>query len=528
MVLAEHAELRQTDLPPGGVVSDHHHHRHLETHRGLEVEAVEAERAVALDHEDGALRMQVLGGEPERRAHAQAAQRPGVEPAAGPGEFDGLGAHGDKVPAVGDEHRVAGPPGGLGDLLRDPEVVQRRLVAPQKRREPVDLLQFARSQVVEQTVPGLGGHCLAELLEHRARVADDAGVDPPVATDLRRIHVHLDERGLGRDGFGRAVAEPEVQGRAHHQDDVGAGQRFLARLLEEVGMAGRKRPARGAVEIGRQAGPLDQQTKLLGRVVEPNRAAGDDGRTLSAVEGSRGLSDQHRVAGRASLGAIPGRQAGLGLGSIQRVDQLVEGDLQEDRPRPARERHPEGPRQVRRNGLRRGNAIGPFGDAQEQIDLLDLLQRPLAGIESRGRAADEQERRVGGEGVGDPGQRVGNARPGGDHRDSKAARETRVGIGGVGGALLVPGVDDPDAYIDAAGVDRSDVQPGEREDRGDLLAREHPGDQFAAGDRGHGRRSNRPVAALSRLMGRHLPVESRGATAESTPSSLFCDPVATS
>jgi hypothetical protein len=72
------------------------------------------------------------------------------------------------------------------------------------------------------------------------------------------------------------------------------------------------------------------------------------------------------------------------------------------------------------------------------------------------------------------------------------------------------------------------VQPGEREDRGDLLAREHPGDQFAAGDRGHGRRSNRPVAALSRLMGRHLPVESRGATAESTPSSLFCDPVATS
>ena len=53
LLRSEELHLRQPDLPPGGVVSHHHHHGQLEPQRGIEVHAVEAERAVSLDDETG-------------------------------------------------------------------------------------------------------------------------------------------------------------------------------------------------------------------------------------------------------------------------------------------------------------------------------------------------------------------------------------------------------------------------------------------------------------------------------------------
>src|SRR6266436_4941542 len=79
----EELHLRQPDLAPGGVVSDHHHHGQLEAERGLVVHAVESERAVALDHEHRPVRMQELRGDGEWGAHAGAPLGSGIGPAPG-------------------------------------------------------------------------------------------------------------------------------------------------------------------------------------------------------------------------------------------------------------------------------------------------------------------------------------------------------------------------------------------------------------------------------------------------------------
>src|SRR5438309_8654575 len=66
----EELHLGKPDLSPGGVVPHHAHHGELEAQRGLEVHAVEPERAVALDDEDGPVGVQELGGDGERRSHS--------------------------------------------------------------------------------------------------------------------------------------------------------------------------------------------------------------------------------------------------------------------------------------------------------------------------------------------------------------------------------------------------------------------------------------------------------------------------
>src|SRR5581483_6447146 len=85
----------------------------------------------------------------------------------------------------------------------------------------------------------------------------------------------------------------------------------------------------------------------------------------------------------------------------------------------------------------------------------------------------------------DRGHGVRHARPRGHDGYPAAARQAPVALGGMAGDLLVPGVDDADAFVEAAVVDVLDVPAAQREDRVDPLALEHPGDEVAAVDLRH-------------------------------------------
>ncbi len=78
--------------------------------------------------------------------------------------------------------------------------------------------------------------------------------------------------------------------------------------------------------------------------------------------------------------------------------------------------------------------------------------------------------------VRDAGDGVGEARAGGDDRDAGLPGDARPAVGGVRRGLLVAHVDDADALVEAAVVDRHDVSAAEREDEGHLLGVQRAGD----------------------------------------------------
>src|SRR5213078_2748033 len=77
-------DLRDSDLAPGSVVSDHERYGNAEASQGLELEPVQAERAVAGDDDDVLRRLRRFHAECVGGTDAEAAERPGIEPIAGP------------------------------------------------------------------------------------------------------------------------------------------------------------------------------------------------------------------------------------------------------------------------------------------------------------------------------------------------------------------------------------------------------------------------------------------------------------
>ena len=123
--------------------------------------------------------------------------------------------------------------------------MQRRLVARHEGRQHAALFSRSRERNdSKSSVLDRSGSARPSWSSTERRIPDDPHVYPPVAPDLGRVTIHLDQRSIGREGLGRAIAQAEIQGRAHHQDHVGGGQRLLAGVLEEVGVLGRKRTPR--------------------------------------------------------------------------------------------------------------------------------------------------------------------------------------------------------------------------------------------------------------------------------------------
>ena len=88
-----------------------------------------------------------------------------------------------------------------------------------------------------------------ELLEHQAAVAIDGDVDAPVAAELRRVEIDLDDLGVGRPGGRAPVVDPEVEGRSEDEDAVRLGRERICASGEEPPMLVRERAAGHAVQV---------------------------------------------------------------------------------------------------------------------------------------------------------------------------------------------------------------------------------------------------------------------------------------
>ncbi len=176
--------------------------------------------------------------------------------------------------------------------------------------------------------------------------------------------------------------------------------------------------------------------------------------------------------------------AGLGQHRAGRIDlavQHVARDFQVGRAIGAGETFPRRHRHHVRNPFGGHHGGGELGDRLHDIDMRQVLQPAHAPLRQRALAADVQHRAFRAEGRGDAGDRIGAARAGGGHDDTELAGLAGIAVGGVGRDLLMPDIDDADAFIDAAVVDVDDMAAAQGEDRVDALGLQRLGDQMAAG-----------------------------------------------
>ncbi len=122
---------------------------------------------------------------------------------------------------------------------------------------------------------------------------------------------------------------------------------------------------------------------------------------------------------------------------------------------------------------------GPGGDALKKLGVIHLLEAASEFLADEVAPSDQEHRRSGEPGGSNPGEGVGHPRPCRDHRDSEAAGEPGVSLGGVCGRLLVANVDNLDSLLYTAVEDGHDVAPRQGEDGIDPLGLERPGDDLA-------------------------------------------------
>src|SRR5262249_43604975 len=100
---------------------------------------------------------------------------------------------------------------------------------------------------------------LIERFQIAARVADDADGGRPVLADLVRIAIDLDDLGVLIDG--RAVANAEIERRAHDEHAIGPTERDLARQIEPLRMRRWQRAAAERVRVHRNAVALGDRAQ---------------------------------------------------------------------------------------------------------------------------------------------------------------------------------------------------------------------------------------------------------------------------
>src|SRR3954468_10227875 len=481
--LAVLLDLAVADLVHVRVVADDADERQVEADRRVEVEAREAERAVTEEGEDLAVGVGLLGADAERDADADGPERARIHPQAGALRLDDAARERDDVAAVADEPRVLRQ--RLVELVREAQGVDRRRVLHEARQA---LLLQALLLGAERLEPALARLALAaalgglgDLAEDRAGVADEAERHVAVLADRLVGHVDLDDLGVARQAL--AVAHPEVERRADDQDHVGVVERVAAGEVEVVRVARRERAARGAVHIRRDVELADELDRLLVAARGPDLRAEQHARALGVDEDLREAVDVVGVADALRRRAVAARLArDDGVLDRHLVVEDVAADLEEDGARSAGHRLAEGHRAHVGGALGRHDVRGELRDRLHDVDVGQVLEGAHLVLVQRALAADQQERALRAEGVGDAGDRVGGAGAGGDDGAARLAGDARVRVGGMRGDLLVADVDDLDALVDAAVVDVDDVAAAEGVDHVDPLCLQGLGDQVAAGD----------------------------------------------
>ena len=200
------------------------------------------------------------------------------------------------------------------------------------------------------------------------------------------------------------------------------------------------------------------------------------------ITGRSALAQQRgRALERAAVGAGPGarrRAASAALAGVLGLhEHVVEREVDERRPGVRRQRRGERLVDEARDLGRAPGRRGELGQRAHERDVVDLLQRALAPAHRRRAPAEDEHRRVVLLRRGDRAHPVGHAGPGGQRGDAGLARDLRPALGGERRGRLVADVDDVDALLAAAVVDREEVAAREREELRHAVGLQAPGDE---------------------------------------------------
>ena len=327
---------------------------------------------------------------------------------------------------------------------------------------------------------------LAQLLQYRLAVADDGHVD--VARRVAHLlGVDVDARDLrgGAEARRQGVADHVIRARAEDDDQIGLAERVVAHRQVGVGVVvgDDAAPLRGRVE--RDPGLLDKGPHLVPGVRPQDAAARDDDRLPGAVD--RVDEGVQRLG--LGIGARPDDRpphiAPIDVGLVDGGVEHVAGEIEIDRAGLAVQRLLEGEVDLLRQALQVVHAVGVFDPAFEGLDLVDLLEDLAAELADRARAAEGYDRAAIDQGIGEPGpeiERAGTARP---YAHARPLGHPRIGLRHIGGGLLVAGVDEPDALLDAGRFDIEHRPAHDVEDVLDTLRLQAPGEDVVTRQLGH-------------------------------------------
>ncbi len=278
--------------------------------------------------------------------------------------------------------------------------------------------------------------------------------------DHRGLQVHVNDPRGGGDLL--PEFQPEVELPADQDQQVRLSERFTPGVLEEL--RGIRRQCPPGHPIGEQG-----EIQLLHEpgegpigVTPADGAPGHHHRPLRLSQHRRRLF-QRRLR-RAGPRHVPVQTREGHVTLVHEPEKHIQRDFQEDRAGAAAHRMAEGHFDKLRDPLGFVNRAGPLGDRPHHRHMIHFLKGATAELCEGPLAADDQHRAVSPEGVGHPGDAVGDPRASGDHRHPGPTGQASPGIGGVDRGLLVADVDDPDPLIEAPVVDRQDVAPTQGED----------------------------------------------------------------
>ena len=287
-------------------------------------------------------------------------------------------------------------------------------------------------------------HMRHHIFEHMRAVADDPQIDLDVLVDRRRIDVDVDFFRARREGV-EPAGDPVVEARTDgdHQiaivhRPVGFPSAVHAEHAEPLRIGGRKgaEPHQGRGD--RKAGELGKLAQGLAR-----RAAGIDhaaaGIKQRALGGRHHLDRLLDLVGIAlELRPIAFVLEFLGLGISPGGELNILGDIDHHRPGPAARGDVESLVQDARQVGDVFDQIIVFGARPGDADRVAFLERVVADEMGRHLAGDDHQRDGVAERIGEAGDRVGGAGPGGHQHGPDLAGRARIAFGRVHRSLLVP------------------------------------------------------------------------------------------
>ncbi len=318
---------------------------------------------------------------------------------------------------------------------------------------------------------------LDQLLDDQTAVAHDRHVGPADLAQLGGIDVDVDDLRLGGEA-GDLAGDAIVEAAAERDEQVGAlhrGHGGVVAVHPRHAQAQRVRVGEGTPRHERgddvDVAQLGQLSQRVGRPGFQDASPGVDHRALGAQDQLRRLPDLARVAlgGRLVAGQPVSHLRILrpvpvhGGAGVLGVDDVL-GDV---------EQHwtgPPGCGDVEGLPDRTGDVLGGrdqlvvLGDRAGDPDRVALLEGIGADGAGGHLAGDDDHRDRVHVGVAQRGDDVGRRRPGGDHGDTGTARDVRIALGHVAGALLVAHQDVPDGAVEQRVVHREDAAARKPED----------------------------------------------------------------